>query len=119
MTAVLAVALGGALGAALRFGLAHALTHGQRPSDWLPVGTLVANTVACFILGWAAASISGAALLAVGTGLCGGLSTWSTLATETDRLAATGAWRRSAGYLVLTLGLGAVAVVLGAAAAGG
>ena len=48
---VLAVAVGGALGAVLRYLLAHVLTHGRRPSAWLPVGTLIANTVGCFVLG--------------------------------------------------------------------
>lgn len=110
---VLAVAVGGALGAALRYLLAHLLTHGRRPSGWLPVGTLIANTVGCFVVGWAAYALNGTALLLVGTGFCGGLTTWSTLATETDRLAATGESRRSATYLVLTLVLGGVAVVLG------
>ena len=113
MTSFLAVAVGGALGAALRYLLAHVLTHGRRPSGWLPVGTLVANTVGCFVLGWAASALDGTALLLVGTGFCGGLTTWSTLATETDRLVATGDRRRSATYLVLTLLLGGVAVVLG------
>ena len=110
---VLAVAFGGAFGAGLRYVLAHVLTHGRRPSSWLPVGTLIANTVGCFVLGWAAYALSGTALLLVGTGFCGGLTTWSTLASETDRLAATGERRRSATYLVLTLVLGGIAVVLG------
>ncbi len=113
MTAILAVAVGGALGAAVRYLLAHVLTHGVRPSSWLPVGTLIANTVGCFILGWAVNSLDGTALLLVGSGFCGGLTTWSTLASETDRLAATGERRRSVTYLVLTLLLGGTAMALG------
>lgn len=112
----MAVLIGGAVGAGLRYALTHALTHGLRPSPWLPLGTLVANTVGCFVLGWAQAALAGTTFLLVGVGFCGGLTTWSTLATETDRLAATGEPRRSGGYLALTLLLGALAVLLGYAA---
>ncbi len=113
MIGVLAVALGGAVGAALRYSLAHALGHGHRPTRLLPVGTLIANTVGCFVLGWAATAMSGTALLLVGTGFCGGLTTWSTLATETDRLFAAGERRRPTMYFLATVVLGGVAVVLG------
>jgi fluoride exporter len=113
MSAILAVAAGAAVGAALRYLLAHAMAHGRRPTGWLPVATLIANTVGCFALGWAVDALSGTALLLVGTGFCGGLTTWSTLATETDRLVATGERRRSATYLVLTLLLGGAAVIAG------
>lgn len=113
MTAWVAVAVGGAAGAALRYLVAHLLTHGLRPSPWLPVGTLIANTVGCFVLGWAFYALDGTALILVGTGFCGGLTTWSTLATETDRLSGAGERRRAVTYLVITLVLGGIAVVLG------
>jgi CrcB protein len=78
VTALL-VALGAGLGAAIRFITAHHL-DGRTP--W---GTLAVNVVASFALGalvGTAPADSVAALL--GIGLCGGMSTYSAFAVQTQ-----------------------------------
>ena len=107
MTGLL-VAIGAAVGAPLRYLAGHWL---DRRLHW---GTLLANLVGSAVLGaLVGAAVEGHWLALLGTGFCGGLTTWSTLAGETDRLAAAGAGRRSAAYLIVTLAFGAIAVVLG------
>jgi CrcB protein len=97
----LLIALGAALGAPLRYLLGHLLDRD------LPWGTLVANLVASFLLGlFSALSLTGHQLALLGTGFCGGLSTYSAFAVKAEE-------HRNWGYVVLTV-LGA----LGAAAVG-
>ena len=104
MTAVLMVALGGAVGSPLRYLL------GQRLDARWHYGTLTANTVASLVLGacvgW---SLDGAALALVGTGFCGGMSTYSSLAVQTRDLGPT----RGAAYGGVTIVLGLAACALG------
>ncbi|WP_202033171.1 CrcB family protein [Nocardioides sp. WS12] len=103
MVTALLVALGGAVGAPLRFAL------GQRYDDRWHHGTLVANIVASLLLGacvgW---SLDGSALGLVGTGFCGGLSTYSSLAVQARDLGPA----RGAAYAAVTIlsGLGACAL---------
>jgi CrcB protein len=113
MIAVLAVAVGAAIGAPLRY-LTDRLVQTRRGSSF-PAGTLLVNGIACLILGvvtgWAGLSPNLLAL--VGTGFCATLSTYSTFAYETFRLLEDGAWRHATTNVVLS-----VAVGLGAASAG-
>ncbi|KRB77673.1 hypothetical protein ASE01_05575 [Nocardioides sp. Root190] len=101
---VLLVALGGALGSVLRYSLSH-----RYDGRW-HLGTLSANTVASLLLGacvgW---SLDGVALALVGTGLCGGLSTYSSLAVQTRDLGP----RRGTAYAIATILLGLAACALG------
>lgn len=105
--AVLAVAAGGAVGAVVR----HLLTL----APWgARHGVLIANTVGSSGLGALVAVVdSPVVLLLLGTGLCGALTTWSTLAVQTEELG-----RRSPGRAVafvtlnLILGLGAALFTL-------
>ncbi|WP_436697921.1 fluoride efflux transporter FluC [Nocardioides sp. BYT-33-1] len=103
MSALL-VALGAAVGAPLRFAL------GQRFDGRWHRGTLTANTLASLVLGacvgW---SVGGSALALVGTGFCGGLSTYSSLAVQARDLGP----RRGAAYAVVTIALGLAACALG------
>ncbi|WP_341926247.1 CrcB family protein [Nocardioides psychrotolerans] len=102
MTALL-VAVGGAVGAALRFLLGHLLDRD------LPVGTFAVNVVGSFLLGlFTALSLDEQLLALLGTGFCGGLTTYSAFAVQTH---ARG--RRGALYAALT-----VVVALGACALG-
>jgi CrcB protein len=103
----LLVALGAALGATVRFWVAHHLdgeTHG---------GTLLVNVAGSFVLGLVVGTDPTAdALALLGTGLCGGLTTYSAFAVQTrdqarDRGAPAGA---AYAFLTLTLALGACAV---------
>ena len=78
-----------------RGGRAAALPHRPRVQSAhgtsFPWGTVTVNVVASLVLGVVIGSAAGSAVAAVvGTGFCGGLSTWSTLGYETVRLAEAG-----------------------------
>lgn len=101
---VLLVAVGGALGSVLRYALGRHLD-----GRWHH-GTLAANTLASLLLGACAAwSLDGAALALVGTGFCGGLSTYSSLVVQARDLG----MRRGTSYAVVTIALGLGACALG------
>lgn len=103
--AVLAVAVGGAVGAVVR----HLLTE----APWGTLrGVLVANTVGSAGLGAVVALVeSPGAQLLLGVGLCGALTTWSTVAVQTVQLGQR-APGSAAAYLLLTLLLGLTAALL-------
>lgn len=93
MTGLL-VALGAAIGAPLRYLAGHWL---DRRLHW---GTLLVNLVGSIVLG----AIVGAAveehwLALLGTGFCGGLTTYSAFAVQTVR----GGTRRGSAYAVMTV----------------
>ncbi len=85
LPSILAVALGAALGALLRWGLGTQLNH-LFPA--LPPGTLVANLVGGYLIGVALAFVAGhpglppAWRLFLVTGFLGGLTTFSTFSAE-------------------------------------
>ncbi len=73
----LLVALGAGAGATLRFVAAHLLD-----GRW-PTGTMAVNLVGSFVLGvLSAMALSGSATALLGTGLCGGLTTFSSLMVQ-------------------------------------
>jgi CrcB protein len=75
------VALGAAVGAPLRHLAGH---HLDRRLPW---GILLVNLTGSFLLGLLVAlGPTGSALALVGTGFCGGLTTYSTFAVQTVRL---------------------------------
>ncbi|GGP41869.1 fluoride efflux transporter CrcB [Saccharothrix coeruleofusca] len=82
MTALL-VFLGSAAGASLRY-LADRFVRSRYPSP-LPWATLAVNVAGCFALGWLVGAEPAVWALA-GTGVCGGLSTYSTFGYETVAL---------------------------------
>jgi CrcB protein len=102
--AVLAVAAGGAVGAVLR----HLLSH----SSLGPLGgVLLANVAGSAALGALLATadrLPAGLVLLLGTGLCGALTTWSTVAVQTAGLARADLGRATA-YLGLTLVTGLAA----------
>lgn len=103
MTGLL-VAVGGAAGAVLRFLAGHLWDRD------LPAGTLLVNVVGSFLLGvFSALSLDADALALLGTGFCGGLTTYSAFAVQTHALGS----RRGAGYAALTIGLALAACALG------
>jgi len=111
---VLAVAVGSALGALLRWSLGMKL-NSLLPG--VPPGTLAANLLGAFVIGaalaWIAASpdISPEWRLLITTGFCGGLTTFSTFSAEVFALLQQGrvAWAAGAigvhvgGSLLMTL----------------
>ena len=112
--AYLLAALGGALGALARWGVAEAF--GGRPGGW-PWATLSANLTGCLLIG-----VLLAVLLArfprstrlrpfLAVGVLGGYTTYSTFAVDAVRLTEAGAWVGAVGYVVASV-LGGVACVL-------
>lgn len=123
MLRLLAVALGGALGSALRYLVsAWAL---RLFGAAFPVGTLVVNVVGSFLLALLVplaadgAGLSPALRLALTTGFCGGFTTYSTFNLEALTLFEKGSWGMATMYVALTLvacfGAGVLGLWLGRA----
>lgn len=110
---LLAVFLGGALGTLARAGLAEAVV--AEPGCW-PWATLVANLVAvvalAFVVAWRRTSMSGWWRPFLATGLCGGLSTFSTLQLELLRMLDAGSYGLALAYAATSIVLGLVAVAV-------
>lgn len=114
MIAVPAVALGGAVGAVLRFLVDRGIT--ARWALTFPAATLLINVTGSFVLGVVtglSAVLGPVWTLALGTGLCGGYTTFSTAMVDAVRLAR----EQRAGAAVVSV-LGTVLWSLLAVAAG-
>ncbi len=75
------VALGAALGAPLRFAVGSWLD-----SDRFPTGTWLVNVAGSFLLGLlSGAAVTGDWQALLGTGFCGGFTTYSAFAVQTHR----------------------------------
>jgi CrcB protein len=115
-----AVAVGGALGGLVRAG-AEKLAPVHEGS-W-PWATFSVNIAGCLILGYAATHLLARrrppllALAFVGVGVCGALTTFSTLALELARLFHDGHAGLAAAYAAITLVAGIAATVLSSALA--
>lgn len=118
--ALLAVVLvGGALGTAAREGLVLALP----PIGALPIAILVINVIGSFVLGLLLEALlrlgpdvgrRRLARLGIGTGFCGGFTTYSTLAVETaELLVQPGSTGVGLAYAIGSVLLGALAAWLG------
>lgn len=119
---VLAVALGGALGALARWGMALlSLRAGQgQEVPGMPWPTFLANIAACLLIGMAAVLMGSSTsllpqlgYLLLGTGIAGGLSTLSTFALEVINLVRRGAVVIALAYALLSAGAGMAALWLG------
>ncbi|WP_267424955.1 MULTISPECIES: fluoride efflux transporter CrcB [unclassified Curtobacterium] len=112
---LLLVAVGGGVGAALRFVLDG--TVKARVARF-PVGTMVINVSGSFVLGLLtglgeAGTLPIPAVAVLGTGMMGGYTTFSTASVETVQLLRSGKTR-----LAVLNGLGMLVVSVGAAALG-
>jgi CrcB protein len=113
-THVLLVAFGGILGAPLRYYVDRAIQ--ARHDTLFPWGTLTVNVTGSFIFGaLTAIPAPQAAQLAVGVGLCGALTTYSTFGYETIRLTEDGSLFHASLNVAANLLAGLAAAVLGAA----
>ncbi len=117
MITALVVAAGAAVGAPLRYVTDRAVQSAVRTrrSSSFPYGTLLVNVVASLVLGLVtgATSLSPTLFALVATGFCGALSTYSTYAYETLRLAEDGRWSEALLYVAVSIALGLAAASLG------
>jgi CrcB protein len=116
---LIAIFAGGAVGAAARVALARAVA-GDAPG-W-PWPTFLANVLAAAVLGWAVTRLqerlppSAYKRPVLGTGLCGALSTFSTVQVELLVMLDNHCYGRAAGYAAASIAAGYVAVHLATAA---
>ena len=116
MLAYVAAALGGALGALARWGVADALPY--EPGSW-PGATLLVNVGGCLVLGLLIGLVfsrsPGSSWLRpfLGTGVLGGFTTYSTFAVDVVQQATAGAWGIVTGYLLASVLGGIAAAALG------
>ncbi|WP_151772325.1 fluoride efflux transporter FluC [Streptomyces abyssomicinicus] len=125
---VAAVAVGGAVGAALRFGAANVWRNGSDAELVWPKGeaafpwtTLLVNVVGCFLMGVLTVTLkerfTGAPRLLnplLGTGVLGGFTTFSSYTDDARRLFENDQPGSALGYLVLTVAGALAGVALGA-----
>lgn len=121
---MLLVMLGGALGSYLRYGVGRWV--GNQPwGQGFPVGTVLINVSGSFILGIVATLVlermppeGHGWYLLLGTGFCGGFTTFSTFEWETYRLVRDGSWGLAAANVAGSVAAGFAGVLLGVALAG-
>ncbi len=119
MLNMLAVALGAAIGANLRYGITLWAT--QRFGPLFPYGTLLINLLGCLSIGVLLTlasnrlSMSEPMRLLLVTGLLGGFTTFSSFGYETYVMIQEGRWQAAALYVVVSVLLGLLAVFIGAA----
>ncbi|NTW00201.1 MAG: fluoride efflux transporter CrcB [Oscillochloris sp.] len=118
MQNMIAVALGAAVGANLRYLLSGWVA--QRMGSAFPYGTFLINVLGCLFIGviltLAATkiSISEPLRLLLVTGLLGGFTTFSTFGYESFALITSGNWLSASVYMIGSLALGLAAVFFGA-----
>ena len=119
MPVLLAVAIGGALGSAARYGLDRLIE--RRSFSVFPWSTFTVNVTGCLVIGIVLAALVDRdhtpAWLRVGLvmGVLGGYTTFSTFAQETLDLLEENRLELAALYVGVSLGLGVLAVWAGMA----
>lgn len=115
---IAAIFAGGALGTVARAALAEAFPHSA--TEW-PWPTFAVNIVAAFLLGYFVTRLQERLPLSsyrrplLGTGLCGGLSTFSTMQVEILKMLSAHAWGLAAGYTAASIAVGYAAIHLATA----
>jgi len=115
---IVAIAVGGALGALARYGIGRVAHHHQTATG-LPIGTFIANLVGCLLIGFLSVYLEqrgGAALReGVRVGFLGALTTFSTYSYESILLMQKGQHGLAAGYVIGSVVVGLTAAVGGIA----
>jgi fluoride exporter len=115
---IAAIFAGGALGTLARAALAEAFPHAATAWPW---PTFAVNIVAAFLLGYLVTRLQERLPLSsyrrplLGTGLCGGLSTFSTMQVEIVKMLDAHAWVLAAGYAAASVAAGYAAIRLATA----
>ena len=115
---IAAIFAGGALGTLLRAALAQAFPHSATAWPWPTFGV---NIAAAFLLGYFVTRLQERLPLSayrrplLGTGLCGGLSTFSTMQVEILKMISAGDWGLAAGYTAASIAAGYAAIHLATA----
>lgn len=115
---VAAVFVGGAAGTLVRAALSEAWPHS--PTSW-PWPTFIVNMVAAFLLGYFVTRLQERLPLSsyrrplLGTGLCGGLSTFSTMQVEILRMIDAHAYGLAIAYTTVSIAAGYAAIQLATA----
>ncbi len=110
-----AIFAGGALGAVARATLGTLAV--PDPARW-PWSTFTVNIVGAFLVGYFTTRLLERLPLSsyrrplLGTGVCGGLTTFSTMQVETLKMIEHGHWALAAAYTVISIALGLLAVHL-------
>ena len=113
-----AVFAGGALGSLARAALSTLTV--PDPARW-PWPTFIVNILGAFLVGYFTTRLLERLPLSsyrrplLGTGLCGGLTTFSTMQVETLRMIGRGHWALAACYTITSIVLGLLAVHLATA----
>ena len=104
--------IGGGIGSVLRYVIAVMM---KPASSTLPVGTLAANVLGCFLLGYLASQpgissrLGPEIQLGITVGVLGGFTTFSTFGVETVRLYQSGQFVYALMYVLLSILGGLVA----------
>ena len=115
---IAAIFAGGALGTLARAGLAEAFPHSATQWPW---PTFAVNVVAAFLLGYFVTRLQERLPLSsyrrplLGTGLCGGLSTFSTMQVEILKMIQAHDWGLAVGYAAASVAAGYAAIYLATA----
>jgi fluoride exporter len=112
--------VGGGVGTLLRYWVGRWINTQPWAEGFPPAGTMFINVSGSFVLGVAFALIlerlppeHGDWYLLIGTGFCGGYTTFSTFELETFRLVRDGSWKLALLNVVGSVAAGFVGVLLG------
>jgi CrcB protein len=108
-----AIFVGGAIGALARYGMAEALPHHRGSWPW---ATFAVNIAGALLLGYLTTRLqerlppSAYRRPLLGTGFCGGLTTFSTMQVELLQMLDAGERGLAAGYAAASVAAGVVAI---------
>jgi CrcB protein len=108
-----AIFAGGALGTLARAGLAETLPHDVTSWPW---PTFIANVISVFLLGYFVTRLGERLPLSsyrrpfLATGICGGLSTFSTMQVEVVKMIDAGVIGLAAAYVAASVAIGLIGI---------